>query len=105
MEGTLVNSEITLTQAPYLKFPILNNIITTHPQAKTKNEDDSQKYCFLFSKLFSLKQVGFLNVLSKSGSDPEHLKEYAQVARLVVEEGFDCEQVGHLTSFLYLILF
>jgi len=92
VEGTLVNSEITLTQASSLKFPILNNIITTHPQAKTKIEDDSQK-CFLFSKLLSLKQVGFLNVLSKSGSDPEHLEEYAEVARLVVEEGFDCEQV------------
>ena len=38
-------------------------------------------------------KVGFLNVLSKSGSDPEHLDEYAQVARIVVEEGFDCEQV------------
>ena len=44
--------------------------------------------------------MGFLNVLSQSGSESEHLEEYQQVAATVQQEGFKCVKVGKIKTAL-----
>ena len=38
--------------------------------------------------------MGFLNVLSQSGSEAEHLEEFERVAAIVQQEGFKCVEVS-----------